>query len=88
MGDGKGEEIKLERNFKDAAEAKTKAKAKLQRANSGIVSGSLDIYGSKVFAGGTLTLSNAGGDDGEYRIKSVNHTLSADSFMTSVEFEK
>ena len=88
VGDGKGEEIKLERNFKDAAEAKAKAKAKLQRANSGIVSGSLDIYGSKVFAGGTLTLSNAGGDDGEYRIKSVNHSLSADSFTTSVEFEK
>lgn len=88
VGEGKGEQIKLEGNFKNAAEAKEKAKAKLQRANSGIVSGSLEIYGSKIYAGGILTLSNAGGDEGDYRIKSVNHSLSADSFMTSVEFEK
>lgn len=87
VGSG-GEQIKLEQSFKNAAEAKEKAKAKLERANSGIVSGSLEIYGSKVFAGGILTLSEAGGDEGEYRIKSVNHSLSADSFTTSVEFEK
>ncbi|WP_276951013.1 phage late control D family protein [Helicobacter rodentium] len=88
VGSGEGEQIKLEQSFKNAAEAKEKAKAKLERANSGIVSGSLEIYGSKVFAGGILSLSNAGEDSGEYRIKSVNHSLSADSFMTSVEFEK
>lgn len=88
VGNGEGEQIKLEQSFKNAAEAKEKAKAKLERANSGIVSGSLEIYGSKVFAGGILSLSNAGEDSGEYRIKSVNHSLSADSFMTSVEFEK
>ena len=88
VGSGEGEQIKLEQSFKNAAEAKEKAKAKLERANSGIVSGSLEIYGSKVFAGGILSLSNAGEDSGEYRIKSVNHSLSADSFSTSVEFEK
>ncbi len=88
VGSGEGEQIKLEQSFKNAAEAKEKAKAKLERANSGIVSGSLEIYGSKVFAGGILSLSNAGEDSGEYRIKSVNHSLGADSFTTSVEFEK
>lgn len=88
VGSGEGEQIKLEQSFKNAAEAKEKAKAKLERANSGIVSGSLEIYGSKLFAGGILTLSNAGGDEGDYHITSVHHSLSADSFTTSVEFEK
>ncbi|MBD5164581.1 phage late control D family protein [Helicobacter sp.] len=88
VGSDEGEQIRLEQSFKNAAEALAKAKAKLERAKCGIVSGSLEIYGTCVFAGGILSLSNAGEDSGEYRIKSVHHSLSADSFTTSVEFEK
>ncbi len=86
---GSGEpQLRIEHSFKDSAEAKLRAEAKLKSANAGIVSGNLTIYGSKIYAGGKLELSNAKEDNGIYHIKSVTHTLNANGFITSVEFEK
>ena len=67
--------LKLKGNFKTPAEAKAKAEAKLQSANRGSKSGSISMYGKEIYAGGMLKLIGAGEDDGEYTIKSVNHSL-------------
>jgi phage protein D len=78
--------LKMKGNFKTPAEATKKAEAKLQRANRGSKSGSILMYGKEIYAGGMLKLSGAGEDDGEYTIKSVNHTFD-DGWKMSVEFE-
>lgn len=88
VGSGEGEQIKIEGSFKTAAEAKEKAQAKLKRANATTITGTLQIYGSKIYAGGVLSLVNAGEDDGEYNIKAAEHTLSQEGFTTSLEFER
>jgi phage protein D len=75
-------------SFKNEAEAKTKADATLQRANQGIVTGSLTIDGKVIFAGGVLNLVGTIEDDGEYQIKSVNHDFSVNGWNTSLEFER
>ena len=75
-------------NFKNSAEAKIKAEAKLQIANQGIVSGSLSIPGEIIFAGGVLNIKNSLEDDGEYQIKSVTHTLNESGWKTNLEFER
>jgi len=74
-------------SFKNEAEAMTKAKAKLDKANQGLVSGSLTIEGEIIFAGGKLVLIDTLEDDGEYQIKSVSHTFDVNGWVTSLEFE-
>ncbi len=81
-------QLRIESSFKSSSEAKLKAQAKLKNANSGSVSGNLTIYGSKIYAGGLLELSDAGSDNGVYEITSVTHRLGADGFITDVEFQK
>lgn len=82
-------QLVIEGSFKDKADAKIKAEAKLQKANQGIKSGSFSCAGVEIYAGGKLTLSNTlgGEDDGTYSIKSVSHTFSSSGWETSVEFE-
>jgi len=73
---GNGDPIlKLDGQFKTPAEAQAKAEAKLERAKRGIKSGSISMYGKEIYAGGTLKLTGAGEDDGEYSIKSVRHSF-------------
>lgn len=84
---GKGDPIlKLEGNFKTAAEAQAKAEARLENANRGTKSGTINIYGKEVYAGAILKLSGADEDDGEYSIKSVNHSFSG-GWSMSIEIE-
>lgn len=86
---GSGEPVLMNKgNFKNAAEAKAKAAAKLQRANQGLVSGSLSIEGAAIFAGGKLNLVNTLEDDGEYQIKTVEHTFDQNGWMININFER
>jgi len=78
--------LKLSGQFKTPAEAKLKAEAKLQKANRGTKTGSISMYGKEIYAGGTLKLSGVGEDDGEYSIKSVNHSFDS-GWNMSVEIE-
>lgn len=76
-------------SVKNVAEAKTKALAKLQIANQGIVSGSLSLQGQIIFAGGILNLINSPEEDDEqYQIKSVSHTFDSNGWVTSLEFQR
>ncbi len=84
---GSGEPIlKIEGQFKTPAEAKIKAEAKLERATRGTKTGSFSMYGKEIYAGATLKLTGFGEDDGEYSIKSVNHTFK-NGWTMSVEIE-
>ena len=84
---GQGDPVlQMEGQFKTPAEAKIKAEAKLASANRGTKSGSINMYGREIYAGGILKLSGVGEDDGEYSIKSVNHTFSS-GWSMSVEIE-
>ena len=87
IGDGMPQLI-YKSSFKNEAEAKLRADAYLQRANQGIVTGSLSIAGEIIFAGGVLNLIDTLEDDGEYQIKSVSHDFSGSGWTTSLEFEK
>ena len=44
------------------------------------------MYGKEIYAGGMLKLTGAGEDDGEYSIKSVNHTYDS-GWQMSIEIE-
>ena len=86
---GTGKPILINKgNFKDDADAQLKAKAKLERANQGLISGSLSTDGEVIFAGGKLNLIDTLEDDGEYQIKSVNHSFSASGWKMTIEFER
>lgn len=74
--------------FKDTAEAKVKAEAKLQIANQGLVSGTLTIPGEMIYAGGIINIVNSLEDDGEYQVKSVSHNFDSSTWKTSVTFER
>lgn len=64
-------------NFVNEDEARAKATAKLQKANSAVVTGELSCEGEVIFAGGIMKLLNVNEDDDlEYNIKSVRHTYS------------
>jgi len=85
---GVGEPILMNKgNFKNVAEAKVKAQAKLERAVQGLVSGSLSMDGEVLFAGGTLNLIDTLEDDGEYRIKSVDHSFTSNGWTINLNFE-
>ena len=75
-------------SFANEAEAMIKAKAKLQKANQGLISGSLSLEGEVIFAGGKLVLIDTLQDDGEYQIKSVSHTFDVNGWVTSLDFER
>lgn len=84
---GSGDPIlKISGQFKTPAEANAKAEAKLAAANRGTKSGTIDTYGQPIYAGGTLKLTGAGEDSGEYSIKRVDHTLEG-GWSMSIEIE-
>lgn len=86
---GVGEPVLINKgNFKNAAEAKLKAQAKLERAVQGLVTGSLSTAGEIIFAGGKLNLIDTLEDDGEYQIKSVNHNFGSNGWQINLEFER
>lgn len=86
---GVGEPVLINKgNFKNAAEAKLKAQAKLERAVQGLVTGSLSTAGEIIFAGGKLNLVDTLEDDGEYQIKSVNHNFGSNGWQINLEFER
>jgi uncharacterized protein len=70
-----------------AAEAKIKADAKLQTENQGIYTGEITIAGKVVYAGGIITIINAGEDSKTYQITSVNHTFDTSGWKTRIEFK-
>lgn len=78
--------LEIQGSFKDENEALLKAKARLERANKGTVTGSLELMGRVMFAGGTLVLSDSY-DDGVYGITKVSHRFDDGGFVTTVEFE-
>jgi len=84
---GKGDPVlNIKGQFKTAAEAQAKATAKLERAHRGTKTGSVSMYGKEIYAGGVLKLTGVGEDDGEYSIKSVDHTFDG-GWSMSVEIE-
>lgn len=75
-------------NFVSEDEARAKALSKLQKANAGMVSGSLTCEGDVIYAGGILKLLNISEDDYEYNIKSVRHSFTKSGGWTvSLDFE-
>jgi len=77
----------LQDSFKNEAEAYKTAKSYFEMLNKGSVTGNISIPGKEIRAGGVLTLTGFGEDDGEYSIKRVNHNLSASGYTVRVEFE-
>ncbi|MBE0491097.1 MAG: hypothetical protein IBX44_02475 [Sulfurospirillum sp.] len=78
--------LEIQGSFKDENEALLKAKARLERANKGTITGSLEMMGRVMFAGGTLHVSGSY-DDGIYGIMRVSHRFDGGGFTTTVEFE-
>lgn len=74
-------------SFSDENEARLKSSAKLRKANSGLKTGSLTLIGGPIFAGRCCQLSGNidREDDGLYKIKSVNHNFSSNSYTTSID---
>ena len=84
---GSGEPVLvMEGAFKSPAEAIAKAKARLELANRGVKKGAISMAGKTIYAGGTLKLSGAEEDDGEYTINSVSHTV-GNGWVMDVDFE-
>lgn len=86
---GVGEPVLINKgSFKNAAEAKVKAQAALERATQGLITGSLSKDGEVIFAGGKLILKDTVDDDGEYQIKTVSHNFSSTGWKINLEFER
>ncbi len=81
--------LKLRGSFKTEAQALERAKAQLQRANQGLIKGSLKKEGELIFAGGVITLvNNIDLDSSEFQVTRVTHTLDKNSgWVTAIEFE-
>lgn len=79
--------LRFEGSFKSEEAAKIAASARLDIANRGSISGSLTCAGGAIFAGGILKLAGTIEDNREYSIKSVEHTISENGWVSSLEFE-
>jgi len=85
---GSGEPLKtIKDSFENAADARVKAEAALQKANAGTKNGTITSYGFEIYAGGILDLQKTAQDDGEYNIISVHHTLDSSGWNISIEVE-
>jgi len=86
---GNGEpQFIIQDSFKNEAEAYKTAKSYYEMLNKGSITGNVSIPGKEIRAGGILTLTGFGKDDGEYSIKRVTHNLSSSGYINRVEFEK
>ncbi len=81
--------LKVTGSFKDEAEAKAKAEAKLAISNRGTVRGVFTGEGRAIYAGGNLILAGTPlfEDDGIYSIKTVKHTYDANGWKIECNFE-
>ena len=69
--------------------AKIFAQNALDRANVGTVRGRVKVDGTtSAKAGGEIKIINSKYDDGVYKIKRVNHSLSSSGWVSDVEFER
>ena len=85
---GRGEPIKvIKDSFENVAQAKQKAQATLDKANSGTKTGTITSYGFEVYAGGVLDLFNTLEDDGDYEIKSVHHVIDESGWNFTMEIK-
>ncbi|MDY0320433.1 MAG: contractile injection system protein, VgrG/Pvc8 family [Arcobacteraceae bacterium] len=73
--------------FENEADAKAKAQAALQIANRGTKVGLITCTGFEIYAGGILNITGTLEDDGEYEIKSVNHTLDENGWNITIDVE-
>lgn len=85
---GDGEPIYMLRDaFESLADAKLKAQAMLEKANSGTKEGSIKCVGFEVYAGAILNLSGTLEDDDDYNIKRVDHTMNKSGWNISIKIE-
>lgn len=85
---GSGDPVKMIKNsFESVADAKLKADATLQKAQSGTKVGSITKYGQTIYAGGIIELTDTADDDTEYEIQSVQHTLDDSGWNISVDIQ-
>ncbi len=71
--------------YKDEAEAASKATALLDKTKGCHVGGSFTITGGVMFAGGVAKLVGTVDDDGDYNIKRINHTMDDGGWVMWVE---
>lgn len=89
VGDG-APLVKIRSSYKDEADAKIKAEAKLKSINKGTVKGSLSLKGINVYAGTKLELFNTykGEDDGVFSVENCTHSYSRNGgWNCSLEIE-
>lgn len=85
---GDGEPIFMLRdNYENEADAKAKAEAALQRANSGTKEGSVKCDGFEIYAGAILVLTGTLEDDDEYHIKRVDHIVNKSGWHITIKIE-
>ena len=85
---GDGEPILMLRDsFESEADAKAKAEAALQKANSGTKEGSIKCDGFEVYAGAVLVLAGTLEDDDEYHIKRVDHIVNKSGWHITIKIE-
>ena len=88
VGDGEPN-FKLDGTFKDRADAKAKAEAKLKSINKATIKGSLSLKGVALYAGAIVNIINTykNEDDGLYSITSCTHRYGSSGWTCDVEIE-
>ena len=77
---------KIEKRFESLDQAKAYAKGQLKNQENAETSGSITVYGNnRIVAGINFDLEGYGVLDGKYHASVVKHTLSASSYITSLE---
>ncbi len=85
---GDGEPVKIIKDsFESMADAKVKAQATLEKANSKTKIGTISCAGFVLYAGGILDLVGTIEDDGEYHIKKATHSLDENGWNVRIEIE-
>jgi len=86
VGDGEPTKI-IKDSFESMADAKVKAQAVLQKANSKTKVGTISCTGFAIYAGGILELSGTLEDDGDYHIKNVHHIQDENGWNMTIQIE-
>ncbi|AXH14384.1 phage tail protein [Malaciobacter mytili LMG 24559] len=85
---GDGEPIYMLRDaFESESDARAKAEAALQKANSGTKEGSIKCDGFEIYAGAILVLNGTLEDDDEYHIKRVDHIVNKSGWHITIKIE-
>lgn len=84
-----GKTLTLNQRIENPAQAERVAKAELRAKNCQEMTCRIDCMGdTRLLAGSTLRLTGWGGFDGTYVISQASHSLSRESYRTSVELVK